>query len=98
MPHAGGDPLVAVEVELADGKYRIEKRWNSRRGGDARIFTSGRLVKQADDAEAWIAATLKSPKDGGPSGLLWVRQGLTGLDSGDTARPLPARSAYIGRR
>ena len=86
VPHAGGDPLVAVEVELADGKYRIEKRWNSRRSGDARIFTSGRLVKQADDAEAWIAETLKSPKDGGPSGLLWVRQGLTGLDSGDTAR------------
>ena len=86
VPHAGGDPSVAVEVELADGEYQIEKRWNSRRGGDARIITSGRLVKQADDAEAWIAETLKSPKDGGPAGLLWVRQGLTGLDSGDTAR------------
>ena len=86
VPHAGGDPLVAVEVELPDGKYRIEKRWNRRHGGDARIITSGRLVKQADDAEAWIAETLKSPKDGGPAGLLWVRQGSTGLDSGDTAR------------
>ena len=86
MPHAGGDPSVAVEVELADGKYRIEKRWNSRRGGDARVIKSDRLVKQADDAEAWIAETLKSPKDGGPAGLLWVRQGATGLDSGDAAR------------
>ena len=87
MPHAGGDPSVAVEVELADGKYRIEKRWNSRPGGgDARVITPGRLVKQADDAEAWIAETLKSPKDGGPAGLLWVRQGATGLDSGDAAR------------
>lgn len=86
VPHAGGDPSVAVEIELADGKYRIEKHWNSRRGGNARIITSGHLIKQADDAEAWIAETLKSPKDGGPAGLLWVRQGLTGLDSGDTAR------------
>ena len=85
VPHAGGDPSVAVEVELADGKYRIEKRW-SRRGGDARVIKSSRLVKQADDAEAWIAETLKSPKDGGPAGLLWVRQGATGLDSGDAAR------------
>ena len=85
VPHAGGDPSVAVEIELADGIYRIEKRWNSRRRGDARITTAGRLVKQADDAEAWIAEVLKSPKDGGPAGLLWVRQGLTGLDNGDTA-------------
>ncbi len=85
VPHAGGDPSVAVEIELADGIYRIEKRWNSRRHGDARITTAGRLVKQADDAEAWIAEVLKSPKDGGPAGLLWVRQGLTGLDNGDTA-------------
>ena len=86
VPHAGGDPSVAVEVELADGKYRIEKHWNSRRGGNARVITSDRLFKQADDAEAWIAETLKSPKDGGPAGLLWVRQGATGLDSGDAAR------------
>ena len=86
VPHAGGDPSVAVEIELADKIYWIKKRWNSRRSGDAQIMTSGRLIKQADDAEAWIAEALKSPKDGGPAGLLWVRQGLTGLDDGDTAR------------
>ena len=86
VPHAGGDPSVAVEIELADGIYLIEKRWNSRRNGAALIMTSGRLIKQADDAEAWIAECLKSPKDGGPAGLLWVRQGLTSLDDGDTAR------------
>lgn len=86
VPHVGGDPSVAVEIELSDERYRIEKRWNSRRVGNTQIIKSGRLIKQADDAEAWIAETLKSPKDGGPSGLLWVRQGLTGLDSDDTAR------------
>ena len=41
------------------------------------------MIKQADDAQAWIADTLKSPKDGGPAGLLWVRQGQSGLGEGD---------------
>ena len=86
VPHAGGDPTVAVDLELPAGRYRIVKRWNSRRAGEAQILLSGRLIKQADDAEAWIAETLKSPKDGGPAGLLWVRQGLTGLDGDDNAR------------
>ena len=84
VPYAGGDPAVAVEIELPEGVFRIEKRWNSRRSGDARITSAGRLIKQADDAQAWIADTLKSPKDGGPAGLLWVRQGQSGLDEGDT--------------
>ena len=84
VPYAGGDPSVTVEIELPGGVFRIEKRWNSRRNGDARITSAGRLIKQADDAQAWIADTLKSPKDGGPAGLLWVRQGQSGLDEGDT--------------
>ena len=83
VPYAGGDPAVAVEIELLEGVFRIEKRWNSRRNGDARITSAGRLIKQADDAQAWIADTLKSPKDGGPAGLLWVRQGQSGLGEGD---------------
>ena len=85
-PHAGGDPSVAVEIELASGMYQIKKRWNSRRNGDARIETAGRLVKQADEAEAWIAEILKAPRDGGPAGLLWVRQGFTDLANDDAAQ------------
>ena len=85
-PHVGGDPSVAVEIELDDGIYRIEKRWSRRRNGTARIETADRLIRQADAAEAWIAEALKAPGDGGPSGLLWVRQGLTGLDDGSAAR------------
>ena len=81
VPHAGGDPSVTVEIELPEGVYRIEKRWK-RRNGDARILSGDQLFKQADDAEAWIAETLQSPKDGGPAGLLWVRQGHSGLDGG----------------
>ena len=83
VPYAGGDPAVAVEIELPEGVFRIEKRWNSRRSGEAKITSAGRLIKQADDAQAWIADTLKSPKDGGPAGLLWVRQGQSGLGEGD---------------
>ena len=85
VPHAGGDPEVAVEAEFDDGTYRIRKSWNQRRRGTAEILNSGRLVSQADAAEQWIAERLKSPKDGGPAGLLWVRQGLAGLDEGSTA-------------
>ncbi len=85
-PHVGGEPSVAVEIELDDGLYRIEKRWSHRRNGDARIETADRMIGQADEAEAWIAETLKAPRDGGPAGLLWVRQGLTGLDDGDAAQ------------
>ena len=87
VPYVGGDPAVAVDIELPEGVFRIEKRWNSRRNGEVRISLDGRLIKQADDAQAWIADTLKSPRDGGPAGLLWVRQGQSSLDEGgDTHR------------
>ena len=83
VPYAGGDPAVTVDIELPDGVFQIEKRWNSRRTGDARIVSEGQLIKQADDAQVWIAETLKASKDGGPAGLLWVRQGQSGLDDGE---------------
>ena len=86
VPHAGGDPSVMVEIKLPDGVFRIEKRWNKGRRGDVRILSDGRVFKQADDAQAWIAEILKSPKDGGPAGLLWVRQGQSGLDEGEATQ------------
>ena len=85
VPHAGGDPSVSVEIEVAEGVYRIEKRWSQRRNGDVRIKAGGRLVRQADEAEAWISDILKAPRDGGPAALLWVRQGQASLDDGDAA-------------
>ncbi len=86
VPHIGGDPSVVVEIEIPGGIYQIRKRWNKSRNGDVQIVAAGQLVKQADDAEAWIAETLKAPRDGGPAGLLWVRQGLTGLEDDDVAQ------------
>ncbi len=86
VPHAGGDPEVSADVEIGGKIYSIEKRWARNRKGDARITTGGDLFKQADEAEAWLKDVLADPKDGGPAGLLWVSQGMTGLDDGETGR------------
>ena len=96
QPHAGGAPEVAIEIELPDGPFRIEKRWLSRPG--ARVMREGRLLVQDDEAEAWIDALLGGGLSA-PSGLLWVRQGLLGLepegssasDKSDRERALSAR-------
>jgi len=78
-PYSGGNPLVEADVETAAGKYRITKQYYN--GGSARVvdMTSGRLIGQAGEAENFIAA-LVSGGAGGPAGLLWVRQGLTGIE------------------
>ena len=86
VPYAGGDPHVMVDIEIPEGVFRISKRWNRRRRGDVRITSAGQVIKQADGAEAWIAGTLKSPKDGGPAGLLWVRQGQSNLRDGASSQ------------
>ena len=78
-PHAGGAPEVTVEVETETGLHSVHKRWTSRPVAEVR--RDGRLIAQADEAEAWIAGLITGG-DGGPAGLLWVRQGLTGLDDG----------------
>lgn len=78
QPHAGGAPEVAVEVDLPDGRFRIVKRWLQRPTAQV-LDASGRLVAQADEAEAWIDRIMGANLDG-PSGLLWVRQGQMGLE------------------
>ncbi|RGP35123.1 AAA family ATPase [Pseudotabrizicola alkalilacus] len=89
-PHAGGAPEVAVEIETPDGNFRISKRWFSK--PEARVTRAGVLIAQADQAEAWIAQLLGSG-DGGPSGLLWVRQGLTSLADGSNKEQQAALDA-----
>ena len=75
-PYAGGVPEVAVEIETGAGRFRIEKRWLSSQR--ARVSQRGELIAQADEAEAWIGRLL-GDEAGGPSGLLWVRQGAMGI-------------------
>ena len=78
QPHSGGAPEVMVEVELARGRFQISKRWLSR--PTARVTNAnGRVVALDDEAEAWIGQLLGAGL-AGPSGLLWVRQGLMGLE------------------
>ena len=92
QPHSGGAPEVAVEIDLPEGRFRITKRWMSK--SLARVMdATGRLIAQDDEAEAWVDQ-LMSGGLAGPSGLLWVRQGVMGLeadDRRDRERDLSAR-------
>lgn len=78
-PHAGGAPEVTIEVETDDGRFSVTKRWFQK--PIATVHRDGILVAQADAAEAWIADVLGGDA-GRPSGLIWVRQGMTDLTAG----------------
>ena len=96
QPHAGSAPEVTMEIDLPDGRFRIEKRWLSR--ATARIHHNGRLVAQDDEAEAWIDNILGNGL-AGPSGLLWVRQGLLGMEpEGSTASDKNERERALHAR
>jgi DNA repair exonuclease SbcCD ATPase subunit len=89
-PHAGGAPEVTVEIETPEGIFHVSKRWFSK--PEARVSRAGVLIAQADMAEAWIGQLLGGG-DGGPSGLLWVRQGLTSLADGSNKEQQAALDA-----
>lgn len=96
QPHAGGAPEVAIDVDLPDGRFRIEKRWLSR--PTARIRQEGRIVAQDDEAEAWIDA-MTGRGLSAPSGLLWVRQGLLGMEpEGSSASDRTERERALSAR
>jgi hypothetical protein len=89
-PRAGGEPRVEVEIDLDGRGYRLEKQFQKASGkGDVRIWQGDSLYLQSDAAEAWLQQLIKSPKEGGPAGLLWVRQGLTNF--ADAKETLAAR-------
>lgn len=89
-PHAGGSPKVAVEVETAEARFVISKTWFGK--SEAKVTRGDVLIAQADEAEAWISRLLGGG-DGGPSGLLWVRQGLLGLSDGEKSEQTAALEA-----
>ncbi|OSP54367.1 AAA family ATPase [Pseudoruegeria sp. SK021] len=79
QPYAGGAVEVAAEVETDQGVFRVEKRFLSRKGAKIIRQSDAAIVAQDDEAERWIKEVLG--QDGtGPAGLLWVRQGLVGLE------------------
>ena len=78
-PYSGGNPMIEADITTDMGSFRIAKQYYG--GGWARIadLNSGRLLAQADEAENFIAG-LVSGGTAGPAGLLWVRQGVTGIE------------------
>jgi DNA repair exonuclease SbcCD ATPase subunit len=78
-PYSGGSPLVEADVETDDGRYRITKQFFGGASAQVTDLATGRLLAQADEAESFLAELIRGGA-GGPAGMLWVRQGLTGLD------------------
>lgn len=80
QPYARGAVQIAVDVEDDEGKaFRIEKKYLSQKSATISEAASGRIIAQEGEAEAWIDRLIGAG-DGGPAGLLWVRQGVTGLE------------------
>lgn len=78
-PYSGGNPLVEADIATVDRRYRITKQFYGGRSARVVDLTNERLVAQADEAENFIAGLI-SGGAGGPAGLLWVRQGVTGVE------------------
>ncbi|UJW76030.1 AAA family ATPase [Rhizobium sp. SL42] len=78
-PYSGGNPLVEADITTGEGSFRITKQYYGGRSARVVDLGTGRLVAQADEAENFIN-TLISGGTSGPAGLLWVRQGITGIE------------------
>jgi len=79
QPYAGGAVEVAAEIETDEGAFRVEKRFLARKTARILRLSDGATIAQDDAAERWIATLLGGAGEG-PAGLLWVRQGLLGLE------------------
>lgn len=79
-PYSGGNPLVETDIAVGGARYRLTKKYYS--GGFAKVvdLASGQLIAQADEAENFITRLIQGGA-GGPAGLLWVRQGVTGIEA-----------------
>ncbi len=78
-PYSGGNPLIEADITVGDARYRITKQFYAARFAKVADLVSGRLLAQADEAENFITGLI-SGGAGGPAGLLWVRQGITGIE------------------
>lgn len=78
-PYSGGNPLVEADILTGQGSFRLTKQFYGGRRAMVRDLASGRLLAQADEAERFIAGLVQGGTTG-PAGLLWVRQGITGIE------------------
>ena len=79
-PYSGGSPMVEADIETDAGRFRITKQFFAGRAARVADLASGRLLAQADEAEAFVAELVRGGT-AGPAGLLWVRQGVTGMET-----------------
>jgi hypothetical protein len=84
-PHSGGSPRIEADIETDQGLHRVTKQYYAGRAATVTELATGRLVAQADQAEAWIADLTRGGASG-PTGLLWVRQGITDFETGGKAQ------------
>ena len=78
-PYSGGNPRVEADIETEAGRYRVAKQFYGGRSAQVTDLATGRLVAQADEAENFIEGLVRGGT-AGPAGLLWVRQGVTGIE------------------
>lgn len=78
-PYSGGNPLVEADIETDAGRFRLRKQYYGGRRAQVSDLATGRLLAQADEAENFIGELVRGGQ-AGPAGLLWVRQGNTGLE------------------
>lgn len=78
-PYSGGNPLVEADILTGQGAFRLTKQYYGGRRAMVRDLASGRLLAQADEAERFITGLVQGGTTG-PAGLLWVRQGITGIE------------------
>ena len=77
-PYSLGSSLVEADITLANGRYRISKQFFGRSFAKVLNLDTNQLIAQADEAENFIANLVHGGANG-PTGLLWVKQGNTGL-------------------
>jgi hypothetical protein len=82
QPYSGGNPVIEADIETEAGRYRLSKQFIGGKRATVTDIGSGRLVAQADEAESFIAGLTRGGT-AGPAGLLWVRQGITGIEDRD---------------
>ena len=82
QPYSGGNPVIEADIETEAGRYRLAKQFIGGKRATVTDIGSGRLVAQADEAENFIAGLTRGGT-AGPAGLLWVRQGITGIEDRD---------------
>ena len=94
-PYSGGHPLIEAEIATPKGRYRLAKQFAGRRRATVTDLGTGRILHQAGEAEDFITGLVRAGP-GGPAGLLWVRQGNTGLDRAkDEDREKRAREGVL---